>query len=56
MKKTFITISFTFLITACATEVGSERWCDMMDDKPKGEWTANDAGEYASSCVFGRDE
>ncbi len=56
MKKTLITLSFSILVSACAPEVGSARWCDMMDDKPKGEWTTNEAGEYAQSCVFNRDD
>lgn len=56
MKKIIITFGFLFIVSACAPEVGSARWCDMMDDKPKGEWTANEAGDYAQSCVFGRDE
>jgi len=41
----------TFL-AGCAPEVGSSAWCDIMDERPKGDWTANDAGEYAKNCVF----
>ena len=37
---------------ACAPEVGSERWCDMMDEKSKGDWTANEAADYARHCVL----
>jgi hypothetical protein len=33
-------------------EVGSDTWCDNMVDKDKGNWTANDATEFARSCVF----
>ena len=44
-------IMATFL-TGCAPEVGSLAWCDVMDERPKGDWTANDAGEYAKNCVF----
>ena len=39
-------------VSACSPEVGSERWCKAMADKPKGDWTANEAAEYAKSCVF----
>jgi len=39
---------------ACAPEVGSERWCDQMDETPKGEWTANQAADYAKNCVLRR--
>ncbi len=40
-------------LAACAPEVGSDRWCEAMGDKPKGDWTANDATAYAKHCVLG---
>jgi hypothetical protein len=39
-------------LTACAPEVGSEKWCAKMKEKPKKEWTAEEAGDYAKHCVF----
>lgn len=36
----------------CAPEVGSDEWCEDMDEKDKGDWTANEAKEYAKNCVF----
>ena len=39
-------------LAACAPEVGSERWCAAMRDKPRGDWTANEALEFARSCVL----
>lgn len=41
--------------TACSPEVGSDRWCANMRDKPKGDWTASEAADYAKSCVFKSD-
>ena len=41
---------------ACSPETGSKSWCDSMDEKPAGDWTANEAAEYAKSCVFKNDE
>ena len=38
--------------TACAPEVGSEAWCEKMGQKEKGDWTVNEAKEYAKSCIF----
>ena len=32
--------------------VGSEAWCEDLKEKPKGEWTANEAGDFAKHCVF----
>ena len=40
------------LVTACAPEVGSDEWCQDMVDKPKGDWTANEAAEFAKNCIF----
>lgn len=41
-----------FILTACAPEVGSEAWCKSIKDKPKGDWTVNQASDYAKHCVF----
>jgi hypothetical protein len=43
------------MLAACEPEVGSKAWCEMMDKKPKGDWTANQAGDYAKSCIFRKD-
>lgn len=42
------------LLAGCAPEVGSEAWCENLKDKPKGDWTANEAKDFAKSCVFGQ--
>ena len=39
-------------LSACAPEVGSERWCADMKAKPKGDWSANEAADYARHCIF----
>jgi hypothetical protein len=39
-------------LSACEPEVGSERWCEAMRDKPRGDWSANDALEFARHCVI----
>jgi len=40
------------LLTACSAEVGSDKWCHNLKEKPKGEWTANEAKDYAKHCIF----
>ena len=53
-----ITIICTLLIfilslgTGCAPEVGSDAWCKKMEGKPKADWSANEAREYAKNCIF----
>lgn len=45
-------LAVTALLTACEPEVGSDEWCEDMVEKPKGDWTANEAAEFAGSCIF----
>lgn len=40
------------LLGACAPKVGSPEWCEKMEEKPKGDWTVNEAKDYARHCVF----
>ncbi len=40
------------VVAACSPEVGSKEWCDEMKEKPKGEWSANEAGDFAKNCVL----
>jgi len=55
MKRTLsVAVAITALagLVGCAPEVGSEKWCKQLDEKPKGDWTANEAGDYAKHCIF----
>ena len=36
----------------CAPEIGSKEWCQAMAEKPKGDWTANEAADYTKHCLF----
>jgi hypothetical protein len=52
VKKTlFLSLLLTQLI-ACSAEVGSDEWCESLENKPKGDWTANEATDYAKHCLF----
>ncbi len=50
--KPVIIFLFVSLIVACTPEVGSDAWCEDMAEKSKGDWTANEAAEFANSCIF----
>ena len=52
VKTATLALTLLGLLTACAPEVGSEEWCADMKRKSKGEWTANEAADYAKHCVF----
>lgn len=47
-----IFIGAAILLSGCTAEVGSTEWCADMEAKPKGEWTANEATEYAKNCIL----
>ena len=45
-------LAVAWVALACAPEVGSEAWCDDMSEKSKGDWTANEAKDYARHCIL----
>ncbi|WP_136807666.1 DUF3012 domain-containing protein [Desulfosediminicola flagellatus] len=50
--STLIAAAFVLTLSACAPEVGSEKWCTQMKEKPKGEWSANETADFAKHCIF----
>jgi len=39
-------------LVACSAEVGSKEWCNDLEQKAKGEWTVNEAKDYARHCLL----
>lgn len=39
-------------LSACSPEVGSKEWCEALKEKPKGDWSANEAADFAKHCVL----
>lgn len=39
-------------LQGCSPEVGSKEWCAELKEKPKGDWSANEAKDFAKSCLF----
>ena len=56
MRRTLLSLFAVFatvgFLAACSPEVGSPEWCEDMKEKPKADWTANEAADFAKSCVF----
>jgi hypothetical protein len=52
MKKILFLSLLLMQLAACSAEVGSEKWCANLKEKPKGDWTTNEATDYAKDCVF----
>ena len=44
--------TFALLPIACSPDVGSKAWCEKMAETPKGDWSANEATDYAKHCLF----
>jgi hypothetical protein len=47
-----ISVVLSILTLSCAPEVGSDAWCEKMNETPKGDWSANEAADYAKHCVL----
>ena len=52
LKNLFLAVAMGFLVSACAPEVGSDKWCANLKAKPKGDWSANEAVDYAKHCIL----
>ena len=40
------------LVAACSPAVGSEEWCNDLKQQPQGEWSVNEAADYAKHCLL----
>jgi len=52
VKRILGIIALASFIVGCAPAVGSDEWCKDMEEKPKGDWSTNEATDYAKHCVF----
>ncbi len=49
---TVLLLTAILALAACSPEVGSEAWCEDMKEKPKGDWSANEAADFARHCIL----
>ncbi|MEC6796746.1 DUF3012 domain-containing protein [Photobacterium sp. S4TG1] len=52
MKTLIVLISMVFLLSACSPTIGSEKWCNQLKEKAKGEWSANEAVQFTQNCIL----
>jgi len=52
VKKILFLCLLLIQLVACSAEVGSKEWCIDLEEKPKGEWSVNEAKDYAKHCLF----
>jgi len=36
----------------CAPEIGSDQWCANLKAKPAGDWSMNEASDFAKHCII----
>lgn len=53
--KIVVVVLFALSLTACGDRVGSEKWCGKLKEKPKSDWTMEEAADYTKYCVMGMD-
>ncbi|WP_371375408.1 DUF3012 domain-containing protein [Thalassotalea aquiviva] len=52
LTRAAVSLLGVFFLIGCAPEVGSKEWCEQLKEKPKGEWTAEEAKDFAKHCIF----
>lgn len=55
MKLRILILVMAILSLSACDRVGSEAWCAKLKEKPKGEWTLDETGDYTKYCVLGMD-
>ncbi|MBW2578031.1 MAG: DUF3012 domain-containing protein [Deltaproteobacteria bacterium] len=45
-------VAFALFAIACSLVVRSEAWCEKIAETPRGDWSANEAADYAKNCLF----
>lgn len=56
MKRILGAMFSVLTLVGCTPEIGSEEWCDDMKEKPKGDWTANEAKDFTKYCLLKLDK
>jgi hypothetical protein len=51
-RNVIVVLSALLSLGACSPEIGSDRWCANLKEKPKGDWSINEATDYAKHCIF----
>jgi hypothetical protein len=44
-------LGLVLLLGACTPEVGSEKWCKVLEDKPKTDWSFDEGVAYTKYCI-----
>jgi hypothetical protein len=55
MNKRLLAVFLMGMVVSACAPVGSDAWCENMNEKPKGDWTGDEAASYTKYCVLGMD-
>ena len=47
-----MTLLGVILLAGCAPEVVSEKWCENLKEKPKADWSMNEAADFTKHCLL----
>ena len=50
--KNLVILFGALILSACAAEPGSEKWCEAKKEQAKSEWTGSDAATFAKNCII----
>ncbi len=56
INRSVLVMFVAVFVMACEAKIGSERWCENMSEKPKGDWTFNETADYAKHCILPKKE
>ena len=40
------------MLAVCAPEVGIDGWYENMKEKPKADWSADEAANFVTHCIL----
>lgn len=53
MKMGIVSMIVIVLALVACDRVGSEAWCKKLEEKPKGQWTLDETGDFTKYCILG---
>ena len=49
--KLLVGLLVLFSLTSCSPDIGSEKWCNNLFEKPKQEWTRDEVLGLTKHCI-----
>lgn len=52
LRHLALLIVLALALGSCSPAPGTPEWCTKLKEKPKGDWTASEAQQFAKSCIL----